>query len=129
MAGNMAAQPGNMGAVLVEEPPMEDPAQVLANMFKESDNCKDESQLRDWRQRVASHIRANMPQRFQIPALGDMQMRFENRLDVLHRAEANAKAAAEGKDVDAIVKLNADANTSENASHATSWMLVLAGLA
>merc|ERR1712070_979638 len=98
-------------------------------MFKGSENCKDESQLRDWRQRVASHIRANMPQRFQIPALGDMQMRFENRLDVLHRAEANAKAAAEGKDVDAIVKLNADANTSENASHATSWMLVLAGLA
>lgn len=117
----------NMG-MTVALPPTEDSApKVLASLLHGADLCKNEAELRDWRQRVASHIRENIPIRFQIPALGDMQTRFDNRLQVLRKADSNARSIAQGKDVDAIAKTQVDAALSS--SPGSSGIVVLGGLA
>jgi hypothetical protein len=63
-------------------------ARALGRIFADADKCMSEAELRLWRQRAASHIREYVSQAFQIPALGDMQMRFERRMKVLQRGPA-----------------------------------------
>jgi len=67
---------------------------VLAQMLSEVDKCESEPELVVWREHVASHIRSRLPMSFQIPALGDMQMRFERRLDIIKRTAAKAQMHA-----------------------------------
>lgn len=69
-------------------------AQILAQMLADVDECGSEAELVIWRERVASHIRSRLPVRFQIPALGDMQMRFDRRLNLIQRAGSSPQVDA-----------------------------------
>lgn len=97
--------------------------QMLSQMLADVDRCESEPELVIWREHVASHIRSNLPSRIQIPALGDMQMRFDRRLEMIQKSRSNSQIDASA--------VPSTAGISDGVSSATSFgtfTLVLGGL-
>jgi hypothetical protein len=101
---------------------------VLAKLLAGPDECKSEAELKTWRQTAASYIKTHVVPAFRIPALGDMQMRYEKRLATLEHKTPPPKKSQSGVEVvGALATASAASKTSESISKAPV-MLVCLGL-
>jgi hypothetical protein len=102
--------------------------EVLAKLLAGADDCKSEAELKMWRQTAALHIKTHVVPIFRIPALGDMQMRYEKRLATLEHKTPPPKKSQSGVEVvGALATASAASTTSESISKAPV-MLVFLGL-
>jgi hypothetical protein len=100
--------------------------EVLAKLLAGADECKSEAELKTWRQTAASHIKTHVVPVFRIPALGDMQMRYEQRLATLqHKIPPSKKSQSGVEVVGALATASAASKTSESISKAPVMMVFL----